>query len=121
MTKFYTITQHKKEGSTFTATITLDPEHPVFAGHFPGQPVVPGVFLVEIISSVIAQLTGEKMTVKEIANIKFLQMIDPAVDAVLLLDGSIVEEEDKMIRLNGHIHTGNVEFAKFKGMLLESI
>ncbi|MFO7614935.1 MAG: hypothetical protein R6W71_09880 [Bacteroidales bacterium] len=121
MTKFYTITQLKKEGSTITATITLDPGHPVFAGHFPGQPVVPGVFLVEIIASVISQLTGKEMTVKEIANIKFLQMIDPAVDAVLLLDGSIVEEENNSLKVSGRIYYEDVDFAKFKGMLLESI
>ncbi|MBW6460460.1 MAG: hypothetical protein K0B08_07785 [Bacteroidales bacterium] len=121
MTRLHTITRLTKEGNTFTATITLDPGHPVFAGHFPGQPVVPGVFLVEIISSVISQLTGEKMTVKEIANIKFLQMIDPVNHAVLLLDGSIVGEGINMIRVSGRIYTGDVEFAKFKGMLLESI
>lgn len=121
MSPLFTISRLTSDGSSFNAEITLDPGHPVFAGHFPGQPVVPGVFLVEIISSVISQLTGEKMIVKEIANIKYLHMIDPVGDAVVLLDGSMVEEGKNMIRVSGRIYTGDVEFAKFRGMLLEPL
>jgi len=121
MTRLHTITRLTKEGSTFTATITLDPGHPVFAGHFPGQPVVPGVFLVEIISSVISQMTGKKLIVTEIANIKFLSMIDPSEHSVLLIDGSIVEEQDNAFKVSGRIYYEDVEFAKFKGMLLEPL
>jgi 3-hydroxyacyl-[acyl-carrier-protein] dehydratase len=35
------------EGITCTATIRTD--EPYFAGHFPGQPIVPGVFCIEML------------------------------------------------------------------------
>ncbi len=41
-------------GTSARATKTFDPADPVFAGHFPGAPIVPGVLLTEA----LAQLAG---------------------------------------------------------------
>lgn len=43
-----------EEGVRATATKTFDPSEPMFRGHFPGDPIVPGVILTEA----LAQLAG---------------------------------------------------------------
>ncbi|MBE1491991.1 3-hydroxyacyl-ACP dehydratase FabZ family protein [Plantactinospora soyae] len=35
------------------ATATVDPADPVFAGHFPGFPLLPGVYLVELVGQTV--------------------------------------------------------------------
>jgi 3-hydroxymyristoyl/3-hydroxydecanoyl-(acyl carrier protein) dehydratase len=50
---------------------------PVFAGHFPKQPLVPGVFQLEMARMGAELLLGEHLSVREIAKAKFLRPIVP--------------------------------------------
>ena len=49
------------------------PEHPAFAGHFPGRPIVPGVLLLDAALHAL----GADGAVCRIANAKFLQPVEP--------------------------------------------
>ena len=51
---------------------------PVFAGHFPNQPLVPGVFQLEMARLGAEWLMGEQLGVREISKAKFLRPIIPA-------------------------------------------
>ena len=41
------------------ATVRLLPESAVYAGHFPGYPITPGVCLVQIALELIAEMAGQ--------------------------------------------------------------
>ena len=117
MTNLYKISNPVIDGNSFTATITFNPAHEVFGGHFPGQPIVPGVVLVEIAAAAAGMATGIKLAVKEASIIKFLQVVDPRENPVLMLEGSIVEEENKF-KTDLVFRAGNTIFVKIKGMRL---
>jgi 3-hydroxymyristoyl/3-hydroxydecanoyl-(acyl carrier protein) dehydratase len=51
---------------------------PVFVGHFPNQPLVPGVFQLEMARLGAEWLIGEQLGVREISKAKFLRPIIPA-------------------------------------------
>lgn len=116
MTDLYKITNLTPTISGFTAEITFNPSHPVFAGHFPGQPVVPGVVLIEIATAALSQFTGKVLVMKEAAVLKFLQMIDPRATTVLLLDCSIVKGHADGYKADFRYYSGESDFAKFKGI-----
>lgn len=42
-------------------SITIEPNHPVFAGHFPAHPVVPGVLLLGYVQQIITAATGKQL------------------------------------------------------------
>ena len=105
-------------GLTFTSEITFDPSHPVFEGHFPGQPVVPGVVLVDASAAVVSLVTGKELIVKEASVIKFLHVIDPTVSRVIMIEGSIVEEEGNCCKASLRFYSDEVDFAKLKGIWL---
>lgn len=57
-------------------------DHPAFPGHFPGNPVVPGVLLLEQVVSFLEAANGPLPAVR-LPQVKFLQPLLPGQDAVL--------------------------------------
>lgn len=51
---------------------TVPVDHPSFAGHFPGNPTLPGVVLLDVALHSIASAIGRSLDVCEIKSVKFL-------------------------------------------------
>jgi len=62
-------------------TVPLD--HPSFAGHFPGTPILPGVVLLDIVLHAIAAATGIALDICEIRSVKFLSPAKPGDELVI--------------------------------------
>lgn len=62
---------------TSTTQWTLAADHPVFAGHFPGTPIVPGVMLLDAVLQSIAAATGLAAEHCDISAVKFLSPARP--------------------------------------------
>jgi 3-hydroxymyristoyl/3-hydroxydecanoyl-(acyl carrier protein) dehydratase len=60
-----------------TIAITLAPDHPACAGHFPGNPIVPGAVLLDRIVCGIAAAYNLAGRGGEISNAKFLTPVRP--------------------------------------------
>jgi 3-hydroxyacyl-[acyl-carrier-protein] dehydratase len=66
-----------------TLHIALD--HPAFAGHFPGAPIVPGVVLLDAAVHALQQLLGVQGP-WEISTAKFLSPVGPGETLTIALD-----------------------------------
>lgn len=75
---FYKVQEVKKEDAdTYIAIVMLNAKHDIFKGHFPGNPVTPGVCMMQIIKELTQQITGEKLMMKQATNVKFMALINP--------------------------------------------
>ena len=99
----------------FTAGISFDPEHEVFAGHFPGQPVVPGVVLIRIVRDLVSRSCGRQVKLQQATNVKFLNIIDPKNTQEVTLSGSMQEDGAGHVTVNAIISSGETKFFRFKG------
>ena len=52
-------------------------DHPAFAGHFPGRPIVPGVVLLDRAILFAEQLLGRPVSHWQIGNAKFFSPVGP--------------------------------------------
>ncbi len=82
--------------------LTISPEHPAFAGHFPSRPIVPGVVLIDR-----AQHSIESMTGLQLAGLPAIKFISPAAPGdALVLDFEIAEKVVRFeIRCNARLIT----------------
>ena len=63
--------------------LRIPADHPSLAGHFPGQPVVPGVLLLERVLEALETWTAESFT--RLPQAKFLAPLQPDTTAVVIL------------------------------------
>lgn len=113
--KLYTLEQTLQEAAdSATYRIVLNAQHPVFEGHFPGQPVLPGVTMMQTIQELLEGKLGQQVVLKKAGNMKFLNMISPAANPVL--DASIQHKEvDGEIRVTASLKFEELVFMKFQG------
>ncbi|MBF6607540.1 MAG: 3-hydroxyacyl-ACP dehydratase [Flavobacterium sp.] len=82
-----------------TADITLNPNHPIFGGHFPGNPVTPGVCMMQIIKELTQEIVGSKLQMTSAANVKFMALINPEQTPKLKLDLNIDYPSPESVRV----------------------
>lgn len=68
---------------------TVSEDHPSFAGHFPGNPTLPGVVLLDIALHTIATATGVSLDLCMISSVKFLSPALP--NDLLLIDHRLLD------------------------------
>lgn len=61
----------------------VPPDHPAFAGHFPGTPILPGVVLLDLALQVIANTSGIALELCEISSVKFLSPASPGDELLI--------------------------------------
>ena len=68
---------------TTQTPLTIPADHPAFAGHFPGMPIVPGVVLLDEALHAIGTTTGISLAACFINSVKFLSPLKPGEAIVI--------------------------------------
>lgn len=85
----YKIISKEEVNSIFNYTIELNPSCVIYQAHFPGEPITPGVCIVQIGKEVIEDLLLEqssasrRLEIIKAKNIKFLSVISPNETPIL--------------------------------------
>ncbi len=111
----YNISEFNDTNGDFSAIITFNPAHKIFAGHFPGQPIVPGVCLIHILKEIAYMVSDKELLLAKGSNIKFLHVIDPQEHPELKIVGSHTFGEIELLSINARIIKDELVFFKFKG------
>lgn len=75
---FYRITQVENiNEADWAVQVSLNPQHPVYGGHFPQQPVVPGVCMLQMIKECMEKICHRSLQYQHVASCKFLSAVNP--------------------------------------------
>jgi 3-hydroxyacyl-[acyl-carrier-protein] dehydratase len=69
-----------------TAQLGINKESDILKGHFPGQPVVPGACMLQIVKDVLEAALAHPIRLKKADHLKFMTMIEPANTQRVQLD-----------------------------------
>jgi 3-hydroxymyristoyl/3-hydroxydecanoyl-(acyl carrier protein) dehydratase len=76
--------------------LQLPAEHPSVAGHFPGNPIVPGAVLLDEILAAIERARGQPATAWAVKSVKFLRPVRPGDE--LALEITVAPDGDTRFR-----------------------
>ena len=79
--------------TTWHTSFSVPTGHLVFEGHFPQQPIVPGVLLVSLLLDALAERFGAPLVIDGIPQIKFITPVGPDV----VLDAALVVRADAIL------------------------
>ncbi len=113
----YTLDSFNDDAQKVIASVTLNAHHKIFEGHFPGQPVLPGVCQLQMVKELLERATGQKLFLSEAGNCKFLQMIDPTQTNVLVITIDY-KAEGEVVTCNAVIKSGEAVYLKMSGKFI---
>lgn len=97
---FYTINSlEKKDGNKYEAVLSINEKHEVFKGHFPGNPIMPGVCMMQIIKELTEKVTGLALMMQSLTNVKFMALINPEITPELKLELDIAQTEEGLVKV----------------------
>jgi len=111
----YSFSNVTVNNDTISAQITFNENHEIFKGHFPGNPIVPGVIQVQIIKDLTEHGLQKELLLTNSKNIKFLNFISPVENKIVSVSISYQILDDNSIKVSASIFSQDVIFLKFSG------
>ncbi len=102
-------------GDRITATIKLNKVHPVFQGHFPGNPILPGVCTIQIIKELIDKGMGTTYMLTKAGNVKYLGFVNPVANPEVVFDLVLKPADTGVVACNATVSAGGNTTCSFKG------
>jgi 3-hydroxyacyl-[acyl-carrier-protein] dehydratase len=96
------------------ANLSVNAGSPIFKGHFPEQPVVPGACILQIVKEVLENELGYGVQLIKGDSLKFLVMISPMSTLLVLLEITFKLIDDH-IAVNAKLAAGDRVCFKFQG------
>jgi 3-hydroxyacyl-[acyl-carrier-protein] dehydratase len=115
---FFTFSNLQVEGEMVKTQIQLNPAHPIFNGHFPGQPILPGVCMLQMVKEVLEAQLGLSTRLLKADDLKFLSFITPEDDKPIQLEIKMTTENNQ-ITVNARLLNNDAVLFKFRGMFVQ--
>jgi 3-hydroxyacyl-[acyl-carrier-protein] dehydratase len=91
---FFIVLETSVSNNGFIITIDLNPAHIVYAGHFPGHPVTPGVIQMQIVHELLEKQLSRVLKLISMPQCKFLKILNPeeTLRMTIHIEMNIIEE-----------------------------
>src|SRR5437879_3540664 len=98
-----------------TAALAINEGCEIFKGHFPGEPVVPGACMLQIVKDVLEDTLNTGLRLKKAGYLKFMAMVEPGNTPAVDLDIAYKFDEEGDINVTAKLMSGEVICFKFQG------
>lgn len=117
---FYSVKDFNFTDNQLKAVIELNPKHDIFKGHFPNNPITPGVCMLQIFRELVEQSIHKKLFIKECSNVKFMALINPETHSELAITITLQSFEDGY-RMKASAQFENTTALKVTAVLSEQL
>lgn len=114
---FFTISDKVSSDTEIWAKLFINADHNIFEGHFPNQPVVPGVCMMQMIKEIVEEVTGKQMNLVQAAELKFLAIINPKENNLVQATIKLTASENGVINIAASLFKDELIHFKCKAQL----
>ena len=109
---FFNIKETSQTEKGFDFHVELKPEHPIYQAHFPENPITPGVCIIQIVKELSEEVLQRKLFLKQIHNVKFLNVINPLENKEVTFSISISSDDEDVYKTSATVSNNGNQFAK---------
>ena len=116
-TDIFHLAAFSHEEGKITASLSVNINSPIFEGHFPAQPVVPGACILQMVKDLMEKVSVRPLRLKKAVNLKFISMITPEINDVSAeVSYKIIKDEISAI---ASLSAGGKVCFKLQGVFVE--
>ena|SRR5665647_478159 len=115
---FFNITTIQQVNGKINAILEINSAHKIFEGHFPGQPVVPGVCMMQMVKEILESVLAKKTRLVSADNLKFLTVINPTENNIIHAELKYSIGEDGRIKVGASLVNESVTYFKMSGVFV---
>lgn len=108
----YTVLESVFDGQQLKAKVEINPENNMFEGHFPDNPVTPGVIQLQLVKELLEAALKKELEVLTMSRVKFLSILNPNETPVIEVVAE-VKQQDGQVDIKAAGMAGQVNFFKF--------
>jgi 3-hydroxyacyl-[acyl-carrier-protein] dehydratase len=116
--KLYEVINMEGVGEILHGSIAILRNHPVFDGHFPDNPILPGVCTLQIVGELLSMYLDQKLMLVKSENIKFMSLVVPTGNTTLGYEISFSSKEENILSVKCTVTSNEVDVLKMKGSYL---
>ena len=115
----YNVISSTHNNGIIEAVLEIDKNSEIFKGHFPGQPVLPGACMLQIVKEILTMELNLKLKLKKASQMKFLEVIDPVNTPLVKLSITYKPDGEDGFNVTSKLLTGEITCFKFQGMYVK--
>ncbi|MDO5608175.1 MAG: 3-hydroxyacyl-ACP dehydratase [Capnocytophaga sp.] len=120
LTDFYHVLKlSSTKENTYEAIIRLNADHAIFKGHFPNNPVTPGVCMMQIIKDLTEDIFQVPLFMKSSSNVKFMALINPETSPELRLELDYSGSTDSELKVKNTTSFGDTTALKLTSVYVK--
>lgn len=100
-------------GTPDKVMVKLNADHTIYRAHFPGNPITPGVCIVQMIGELLGDRCGRRLSLTQIVNLKFVAPISPVEVPDIEINFQSVDDNGTECKAKGTIMAGGALLTKF--------
>ena len=109
---FYNVAWRQNTDCGVNFRVRLNAEHFIYAAHFPGNPITPGVCIIQIVKELTEELLQTPLFMTAAKNIKFTRVINPLQQPEITFVISSPQKDAKGYKLTASVENEGKIFAK---------
>lgn len=109
---FFKVESFDEQDDNLNYVISFEPQHFIYEAHFPGNPVTPGVCIIQMIQELAMDYLQANLFLQRVVKAKFSNVINPLEHKEVKVSVAITKEDAGVYKLTAMVYKDDLTFAQ---------